>query len=90
MGTFFVFFGIWVLSFAFCLSVFSDCEWGKKFMTEEDGTWNNVAVVAVALVAPIIFGTSLFGAASNWLKEQKIEASIEVTVTEAGGEEREG
>jgi hypothetical protein len=82
VGTFFVFAGIWLFSFAFCLSALSGCDWGRKFMTTEEGEWNRAAVVAVALVAPIILGTSLFGSASEWLKKRKIEASIEVKVTE--------
>jgi hypothetical protein len=86
VGTFFVFAGIWVFSFAFCLSVFSDCDWGRKFLTQ-DGKWNVAGLVAVAIVAPVIFGVSLFSSSAMWLKEQKIEAHIEVKVTEVTEEE---
>jgi hypothetical protein len=86
MGSFMVLLGIWLFSFAFCFSSLSNCDWGKKFLTE-DGKWSKAALVALFLVAPAVFGSSVWGAASKWLKEQKIEASIEVKVTEAAEEE---
>jgi len=87
MGSFLVFLGIWLFSFAFCLSVCSKCEWGKKFLIAEDGRWGKASLVALFLTAPVIFGSSIWGAAAKWLQEQKIEVSVECKVTKASEEE---